>query len=149
MSAKQNLFLPHPRGLRVFYQLLRFALFLLPLPLRAESLEDAAHELAMKVCLAAHNQPVKIAWQEFPQSPEYFSDAYRKAFLDQISACGMAPAETQGFIETGGNPLIDALDRRRTDASRAGTPRCSSQGWPQGPQGKLTGSRQRIVTSFR
>ena len=93
VSAKQNLFLPHPRGLRVFYQLLRFALFLLPLPLRAESLEDAAHELAMKVCLAAHNQPVKIAWQEFPQSPEYFSDAYRKAFLDQISACGMAPAE--------------------------------------------------------
>ena len=91
MSAKQNLFSPRPRGLSVFCQLLGFALLLLPLPLPAESLEDAAHELAMKVCLAAHKQPVKVAWQESPQSLEYFSDAHRKIFLEQISACGLAP----------------------------------------------------------
>ena len=63
---------------------------LLPPQSRAESLEDAAHELAMKVCLAAHKQPVKVAWQESPQSSGYLSDARKKVFLDQISACGMA-----------------------------------------------------------
>jgi hypothetical protein len=93
VSAKQNLFLPRPRGFSFFCQLLGFALFLLPLPLRAESLEDAAHELAMKVCLAAHKQPVKVAWQESPESPVYLTDVRKKIFLDQISACGMAPAE--------------------------------------------------------
>jgi hypothetical protein len=93
VSAKQNLFLPRPRGLSVFCQLLGFALFLLPLPLRAESLEDAAHELAMKVCLAAHNQPVKVAWQESSQSLEFLPDVHKRVFLEQISACGMAQAE--------------------------------------------------------
>ena len=93
VSAKQNLFLPRSRGLSVFCQVLGFALFLLPLPLRAESLEEAAHELAMKVCLASHKQTVKIAWQESAQSPVYLTDARKKIFLDQISACGMAAAE--------------------------------------------------------
>jgi len=46
----------------------------------------------MKVCLAAHKQPVKVAWQESPQSSGYLSDARKKVFLDQLSACGMAPA---------------------------------------------------------
>jgi hypothetical protein len=59
----------------------------------AESLEDAAHELAMKVCVAAHKQPVKVAWREAPQSSGYLSDRRKKAFLDQISACGMEAAE--------------------------------------------------------
>lgn len=44
--AKQNLSLPRPCCLRVFCQLMGFALLLLPPLLRAESLEDAAHELA-------------------------------------------------------------------------------------------------------
>jgi len=91
--AKQN-FSPRPsRGFTAFCLLLGFALLLLPAPLRAESLEDAAHELAMKVCLAAHKQPVKVAWQESPPSSGYLSDARKKVFLDQISACGMVPAE--------------------------------------------------------
>jgi hypothetical protein len=72
-----------------------FALLLLPSHLHAESLEDAAHELAMKVCLAAHKQPVNVAWQESPQSSGYLSEARKKVFLDQISACGMEPAENQ------------------------------------------------------
>jgi hypothetical protein len=93
VSAKQNLFLPRPRGLSVFCQLLGFALLLLPLPLRAESLEDAAHELAMKVCLAAHKQPVKVAWQESSQSLEFLSETHKRVFLEQIFACGMAPPE--------------------------------------------------------
>jgi hypothetical protein len=93
VSAKQNLFLPPPRGLSIICQLLGFVLLFLPLPLHGESLEDAAHELAMKVCLAAHKQPVKIAWQESPESPVYLTDARKKIFLDQISACGMTAAE--------------------------------------------------------
>ena len=93
MSAKQNLSLPRPRGLRVFCQLLGFALLFLPSRMCAESLEDAAHELAMKVCVAPHKQPVKVAWRESPQSSGYLSDRRKKAFLDQISACGMEAAE--------------------------------------------------------
>ena len=47
VSAKHNLFSPRPRGITVLCQLLGFALFLLAPVLQAESLEDAAHELAM------------------------------------------------------------------------------------------------------
>lgn len=93
MSAKQNLFSPPRRRINIFCQLLGFALLFLPLPLRAESLEEAAHELGMKVCLAAHNQPVKIAWQESLPSLEFLSDAHKRVFLEQISACGMVPPE--------------------------------------------------------
>jgi hypothetical protein len=93
VSAKQNLSSPRPRGLGLFCQLVGFALLFLPPRVWAESLEDAAHELAMKVCVAAHKQPVKVAWQESPQSSGYLSDRRKKIFLDQISACGMAAAE--------------------------------------------------------
>jgi hypothetical protein len=93
VSAKQNLSLPRPRGLSVFCQLMGFALLFLPSRMRAESLEDAAHELAMKVCVAGHKQPVKVAWREAPQPPGYLSDRRKKVFLDQISACGMEAAE--------------------------------------------------------
>ena len=93
VSAKQNLSSPRPRGPGVFYQLMGFALLFLPARVCAESLEDAAHELAMKVCVAAHKQPVKVAWQESLQSSGYLSDRRKKAFLDQISACGMQAAE--------------------------------------------------------
>ena len=69
-----------------------FPLFLSS-PVRADSLEDAAHELAIKVCVAGHKQPVKVVWQESAASDSNLSDSRRKAFLDQISACGMEPAE--------------------------------------------------------
>jgi hypothetical protein len=93
VSAKQNLSLPRPRDLSVFCQLMVFALLFFPPRMWAESLEDAAHELAMKVCVAAHKQPVKVAWREAPQSSGYLSDRPKKVFLDQISACGMEAAE--------------------------------------------------------
>jgi hypothetical protein len=76
----------------ILRQLFGFALLLLSLPLRAQSPENAAHELAMKVCLGGRKQPVKVAWQEYSSSSGYFSDARKKAFLDQISACGMEAA---------------------------------------------------------
>jgi hypothetical protein len=93
VSAKQNLSLPRPRGFMVFCQLFGFALLVLPSCTRAESLEDAAHELAMKVCLAPHKQAVKVHWQESPGSSGYLSESRRRVFLDQISACGLEAAE--------------------------------------------------------
>jgi hypothetical protein len=93
VSAKLNLSLPRARGLSAFCQLIGFALLFLPSRMCAESLEDAAHELAMKVCVAAHKQPVKVAWQESPQSSGHLSDRRKKVFLDQIAACGMEAAE--------------------------------------------------------
>ena len=93
VSAKHNLFSPRPRGIIVLCQLLGFALFLVAPVLRAESLEEAAHELAMKVCAGARKQPVRVHWQETAESPGYLSESRRKVFLEQISACGMTLSE--------------------------------------------------------
>lgn len=92
VSAKQNLS-PRSRHLAVFRQLFGFALLLWAPHARAESLEDAAHELAMKVCLAGHKQPVDVAWSGSPSSSNDLSDDARRAFLGQISACGMQATE--------------------------------------------------------
>ncbi len=43
----------------------------------------------MKVCLAGHKQPVKIAWHVSPDSSDYWSDSRKAVFLEQLSACGM------------------------------------------------------------
>lgn len=93
VSAKHNLFSPRPRGITVLRQFLGFALFLMVPGLRAESLEDAAHELAIKVCASAHKQPVRVHWQETAESPGYLSESRRKVFLEQISACGIELSE--------------------------------------------------------
>jgi len=77
----------------VFCQLLGFAALLLPTCMRAESLEDAAHELAMKVCLAPRKQAVRVQWQEPPGARGYLSASRRRVFQDQISACGLEAAE--------------------------------------------------------
>jgi hypothetical protein len=94
VSAKQNLSLPRSRGRMILCQLFGFALLFLSASAHAQSPENAAHELAMKVCLGGHKQPVKVAWQEYSSSSGYFSDARKKAFLDQISACGMEATES-------------------------------------------------------
>ncbi len=94
VSAKQNLSSPRSRGRTSLCQLFGFALLFLSSPLRAQSPDNAAHELAMKVCLGGHKQPVKVAWQESTSTSAYFSDIRKKAFLDQISACGMEATET-------------------------------------------------------
>lgn len=94
VSAKQNLSSPRSRSLTIFCQLLGFVLLFLPSCLRAESLEDAAHELAMKVCAMAHKQQVRVHWLESAESPGYLSDPRKRIFLDQISACGMDPVDS-------------------------------------------------------
>lgn len=93
VSAKQNLSPPPSRGLLVSCLVLGFILFFVPFHARADSLEDAAHELAMKVCAAPHKQPVSVQWQESPETSGFLTDSRKKSFLDQISACGMAPTE--------------------------------------------------------
>jgi len=94
VSAKHNLSLPRPRGITVLCQLLGFALFLVPPVLRADSLGEAAHELAMKVCAAARKQPVRVHWLGSPESPGYLSDASKRLFLVQLSACGIDPIDS-------------------------------------------------------
>ena len=79
------------RRFAVFCRLCGLALLILFLPwcVRGQSLEDAAHELAMKVCATAHRQQVKVQWSQSPESTGYLIDSRRKVFLEQISACGM------------------------------------------------------------
>jgi|HubBroStandDraft_1064217.scaffolds.fasta_scaffold85365_2 hypothetical protein len=93
VSAKQNLSSPRSRAGTILCPLLGFFLFLFPSQLRADALEDAAHDLAMKVCGVPHKQSVQVRWQESPETSGYLSDSRKKVFLEQISACGIAPAE--------------------------------------------------------
>jgi hypothetical protein len=92
--AKQNSRALQPRALLVVFSVLVCILFSVAPFLRASSLEDAPHELAMKVCMAGRKYPVSVRWQESADSAGYWSDARKKAFLEQISACGMEPAES-------------------------------------------------------
>lgn len=116
VSAKQNLSLPpRPRGITAFCQLLGFALLLVPPVLRADSLGDAAHELAMKVCAAGRKQPVRVHWLGSPESPGNLSDANKRLFLVQLSACGIeaidspdAPAMNVAIRITPSNVLLIA-----------------------------------------
>jgi hypothetical protein len=96
VSAKQNLSPPRSRRASILCHLFGFALLLLlflPSCLCAEPLEDAAHALALKVCLAARKQPVKVTWREVLSSSSDLSSAGKKTFLDQITACGMDAAD--------------------------------------------------------
>ena len=98
VSAKQNLSSSRSRILTSFRLLLVIALLVLPAHLRAESLEDAAHQLAMKVCAAARKQPVRVHWQESAKSPGYLTEPRKKIFLEQISACGIAPTDSDATV---------------------------------------------------
>jgi len=89
VSAKQNLSPPRSWGSTAFCVLLGILALLWPSHLHAESLEDAAHQLAMKVCATARKQPVRVRWQESAESSGYLTDSRKKVFLQQISACGI------------------------------------------------------------
>lgn len=94
--AKQNLSAPGLRALLIVSALLGFAFVPDASPLRAASLDDAPHELAMKVCTAGRRQAVNVRWQESADSSGYWSEARKKSFVDQISACGIEPTENPG-----------------------------------------------------
>src|ERR1700751_4456332 len=95
VSSNRKPFQARARGLGVLCQLFGFfLLFFFPLTLRAASVPDAVHELAMKVCTLPHRGVVRIVWQESPGSTGEWSDTNKKAFLEQISACGIATSES-------------------------------------------------------
>jgi hypothetical protein len=119
--AKQNL--PSCRACRfvITAQVLAFFLFLAAPRSSAASLEDASHELALKLCTSTHRQPVNVRWQESPDSSGYWSDARKKAFLDQISACGIEPTDNPNApimrVTAGLTPSHVLLVAESTDAS--------------------------------
>lgn len=66
---------------------------LAPGSLRAGTLDDAAHELAMKICTGQHKQEVSVRWRENPDASRYWPESSRKTFVEQLSACGMRAQE--------------------------------------------------------
>jgi len=121
--AKQNFFLGRPPGLAVLCQLPGLVLLLLPLfvplflpmALRAGPLEDAAHKLALKVCLDPHKSSFRVQWLESSEASSYLTDSRKKIFLDQLSACGIsltenadAPALKVNISVTATNVLLTA-----------------------------------------
>jgi hypothetical protein len=82
----------------LFFCLLQAFLFAgSPISVRADSLEDAARNLARKICAAPRQQSVKINWQLSPELSGSFSDSLKRAFLSQLSACGMATDNNAEF----------------------------------------------------
>ena len=91
--AKQNLSVPSLRALLTVSALLGCA-FLTAAPLvRGSSLDDAPHELAMKICTAGNRRAVNVHWRETGESLGYWSEVRKKSFLDQIAACGIEPTQ--------------------------------------------------------
>jgi len=97
VNAKQKLSPPHYRGLALSCVLLAFVFACGPIPIRADSLEDAARNLARKICAAPRQQSVKISWQVSPELSGSISEPLKKAFLSQLSACGMATDKRADF----------------------------------------------------
>jgi hypothetical protein len=95
--AKQKLSPSHYRGLALPCVLLAFLFACSPIPIRADSLEDAARNLARKTCAAPRQQSVRINWQVSPELSGSISDSLKKAFLLQLSACGMAIDKNADF----------------------------------------------------
>jgi len=77
----------------------------------------------MKLCTSAHRQPVNIRWQDSAGSSGYWSDARKRAFVEQISACGIEPTENPGApllrVTAGLTPSRVLLVAELTDAANA------------------------------
>jgi hypothetical protein len=96
VSAKQNLPAHYLRALLSVSALWGCAFLAAAPAVHGGSLDDAPHELAMKVCTAGPKQAVNVHWRETGDSLGYWSDARKKSFLDQISACGIEPTQNPG-----------------------------------------------------
>jgi hypothetical protein len=91
--AKQKLS-PWPNR-RSFVLLVLAASFqtLYPNGTRADSMEDAAKALARKVCATPRQSSLQVRW--YPSSGA-FSESLKRAFLAQLSACGIDTFKTSG-----------------------------------------------------
>jgi hypothetical protein len=94
--AKQKLCLSHSRGLAVPCVLLAIFVACIPWPSRADSLEDAARALALKVCASGRQPALEIHWQDPSPAQGALSDGLRNAFLSQLSACGIETTKKLG-----------------------------------------------------
>jgi hypothetical protein len=97
VSAKQKLSPLRSRGLLPLRLVLLVFLAALPSCSHADSLEDAAQNLARKICTAPRQQSVKINWQVSPELSGALSDSLKKMFISQLSACGMATDNNAEF----------------------------------------------------
>jgi hypothetical protein len=97
--AKQKLSPSSLRGRFSPCLLLTFLFTCLPISSRADPLEDAVHNLAHKVCTRSRQQSVRINWQESPQFPGSLTESLKKAFLAQLSACGIASTKNTSSPE--------------------------------------------------
>lgn len=91
--AKQKLSLSHSRSRFFLFFSCGFLFLCGPPSSRADSFEEAARSLAHKVCASPHQQFVRINWQESAQASGWITGPQKKAFLSQLSACGMALSE--------------------------------------------------------
>ena len=117
---------PCPRGRTILCCFLGLALLFIPGVTRANTLEDAAHELALKVCMGPHPQVVKVQWRDASATSDNSPRATRKAFLEQVSACGMRLGDDsdasvlQVSVETTASQVLvvadwaDTTNRRQT-----------------------------------
>jgi len=64
-----------------------------PTPSRADSLEDGLTALALKVCLSARKQSIRMNWPVSPEQPGISSESAKKAFLTRLSVCGIEITE--------------------------------------------------------
>jgi hypothetical protein len=88
--AKQKLSPLRSRG-RLFLCLLLASFFVsCPGSSRADPLDDAARALARKLCSGSPQQSVRINWQDSSELPGLYPDSFKKSFLSQLSACGIA-----------------------------------------------------------
>jgi len=95
--AKQKLSHSHSRGLALPCVLLGLFVACIPLPSRADSLEDAASVLARKVCTSNRQPSLEVHWQDSAPTQGVLSDAVRNAFLAQLSACGIENSKKSGI----------------------------------------------------
>ena len=97
MFAKQKLSPSHSRGLALPCVLLAFLFAGLPPSSHADSLEDAARALALKVCTSDRQPALEIHWPDSAPAQGTLSDAVKNSFLAQLSACGIDTTKKSGI----------------------------------------------------
>jgi hypothetical protein len=90
LSPRQN------RRPVVLFVLTASLLVLYPSGSSADSMEDAAKELARKVCAPPRPSSLDVRWQDEDVSAGIISDSVKKAFLSQLSACGIDASKSSG-----------------------------------------------------
>lgn len=98
VHAKQKLSLSLSRGPFFLRLLLGFLFACAPLPVRADSLEDAARALARKAAsVPQHNRRFYLHWQNHSSVTAEQSESLRESFTDEIGNANIASSEESGL----------------------------------------------------